>query len=108
MGAWYTAETEPSPCTYTRGFLAGRLRPADAAPLSVELGLVHCVLPHGSAVTPARAHVLTLAEGGQTHTAPTARRPDRRGMTDENRWFTVLAFLARPTAFFRTRLAERQ
>ena len=38
-------------------------------------------------------HVLTLTEEGRGELRRRLAEPDRRDITDENRWFTVLAFL---------------
>jgi hypothetical protein len=57
MWAWYTAETDPSPCTYTR---------AGPSPGTEE---------------------------GRRELRHRLAGPAQRDITDENRWFTVLAFL---------------
>lgn len=56
-------------------------------------------------------HVLSLTEEGRTELRARLSEPDRRDITDENRWFTVLAFLrhlddaAAQAAVLRRRLA---
>ena len=56
-------------------------------------------------------HVLTLTEDGRGELRRRLAEPDRRDITDENRWFTVLAFLrhlddpAAQAAVLRRRLA---
>ncbi|SCF14419.1 DNA-binding transcriptional regulator, PadR family [Micromonospora chaiyaphumensis] len=77
--------------------LTGHIRPiADGTlyPLLKRMeaaGLLSRELQPGQAAAP--RHMLSLTEAGATVLRDRLREPDELFITDENRWFTVLAFL---------------
>ncbi|MFF4800514.1 PadR family transcriptional regulator [Streptomyces sp. NPDC001351] len=74
-----------------------------------KAGLLARTTEPGAVAAP--RHVLTLTEEGRSEFRRRLAQPDRRDITDENRWFTVLAFLrhldepAAQAAVLRRRLA---
>ncbi|NUR04875.1 MAG: PadR family transcriptional regulator [Streptomyces sp.] len=74
-----------------------------------KAGLLARATEPGAVAAP--RHVLTLTEDGRGELRRRLAEPDRRDITDENRWFTVLAFLrhlddpAAQAAVLRRRLA---
>ncbi|NUS07578.1 MAG: PadR family transcriptional regulator [Nonomuraea sp.] len=74
-----------------------------------KAGLLARATEPGAVAAP--RHVLTLTEEGRGELRRRLAEPDRRDITDQNRWFTVLAFLrhlddpAAQAAVLRRRLA---
>ncbi|MGW6736385.1 PadR family transcriptional regulator [Streptomyces sp. NPDC055013] len=74
-----------------------------------KAGLLARATEPGAVAAP--RHVLTLTQGGRQELRRRLAEPDPRDISDENRWFTVLAFLrhlddsAAQSAVLRRRLA---
>ncbi|CCK31841.1 PadR family transcriptional regulator [Streptomyces davaonensis JCM 4913] len=95
--------------------LTGHVRPIAESTLYPAIkrlekaGLLERATEPGAVAAP--RHVLTLTEEGRTELRRRLAEPVQRDITDENRWFTVLAFLrhlddrAAQTAVLRRRLA---
>ncbi|MGW4909217.1 PadR family transcriptional regulator [Streptomyces sp. NPDC004270] len=95
--------------------LTGHVRPVAEGTLYPAIkrlekaGLLARTTEPGSVAAP--RHVLTLTEDGRSELRRRLAEPAERDITDENRWFTVLAFLrhlddpAAQTAVLRRRLA---
>jgi DNA-binding PadR family transcriptional regulator len=95
--------------------LTGHVRPIAEGTLYPAIkrlekaGLLARATEPGSVAAP--RHVLTLTEDGRSELRRRLAEPAERDITDENRWFTVLAFLrhlddpAAQTAVLRRRLA---
>ncbi|MFI2642444.1 PadR family transcriptional regulator [Streptomyces sp. NPDC018610] len=77
--------------------LTGHVRPVAESTLYPAIkrlekaGLLERATEPGSVAAP--RHVLTLTEGGRSELRRRLAEPVQRDITDENRWFTVLAFL---------------
>ncbi|MFF3906776.1 PadR family transcriptional regulator [Streptomyces sp. NPDC001848] len=77
--------------------LTGHVRPVAESTLYPAIkrlersGLLARTTQPGSVAAP--RHVLTLTEEGRQELRRRLAEPDPRDVTDENRWFTVLAFL---------------
>ncbi|MCK1820001.1 PadR family transcriptional regulator [Streptomyces sp. XM83C] len=77
--------------------LTGHVRPVAESTLYPAIkrlekaGLLARTTEPGAVAAP--RHVLTLTEKGRGELLNRLAEPDRRDITDENRWFTVLAFL---------------
>ena len=77
--------------------LAGHVRPVAESTLYPAIkrletaGLLARTTEPGSVAAP--RHVLTLTDEGRRELRRRLAEPTRRDITDENRWFTVLAFL---------------
>ncbi|MEV7127273.1 PadR family transcriptional regulator [Streptomyces sp. NPDC093260] len=95
--------------------LTGHVRPVAESTLYPAIkrlekaGLLERATEPGAVAAP--RHVLTLTEDGESELRRRLAEPVRRDITDENRWFTVLAFLrhlpdpAAQAAVLRRRLA---
>ncbi|MEU6377201.1 PadR family transcriptional regulator [Streptomyces sp. NPDC046909] len=95
--------------------LTGHVRPVAESTLYPAIkrletaGLLERTTEPGSVAAP--RHVLTLTEDGRADLRRRLAEPVRRDITDENRWFTLLAFLrhlddaAAQAAVLRRRLA---
>ncbi|TPQ16720.1 PadR family transcriptional regulator [Streptomyces sporangiiformans] len=95
--------------------LTGHVRPVAESTLYPAIkrlekaGLLDRATEPGAVAAP--RHVLTLTEDGRQELRRRLRDPMQRDITDENRWFTVLAFLrhlddaAAQAAVLRRRLA---
>jgi DNA-binding PadR family transcriptional regulator len=98
--------------------LTGHVRPVAESTLYPAIkrlekaGLLARTTEPGAVAAP--RHVLTLTEEGRTELLHRLAEPAQRDITDENRWFTVLAFLrhlpdpAAQAAVLRRRLAFLQ
>ncbi|MEV0184765.1 PadR family transcriptional regulator [Streptomyces sp. NPDC050625] len=79
--------------------LTGHVRPVAESTLYPAIkrlekaGLLARATEPGSVAAP--RHVLTLTEEGRSELRRRLADPAQRDITDENRWFTVLAFLGR-------------